>query len=66
MRRVTLVFRDTKTLWAFAQTLRTEFIQINSIENKITCHCSDGQISTALMQFNAEIIDETEERPTKV
>ena len=62
MRRVTLVFPDTKALWAFAQTLRSEFIQINSTENKLTCNCSDGEISKALMQFNAEIVDEVEER----
>lgn len=63
MKRITLVFPNTKALWAFAQTLRSEFIQINSNENKLTCSCSDGEISRALMQFNAEIVDEVEERP---
>jgi hypothetical protein len=63
MRRVTLIFPDTNALWAFAQTLRSEFIEINSTQNKLTCNCSDGEISRALMQFQANIIDEVEERP---
>jgi hypothetical protein len=62
MKRVTLVFPDTNTLWAFAQTLRSEFIEINSTENKLTCNCSDGEISRAVMQFQANIVDEVEER----
>jgi hypothetical protein len=63
MKKITLLFPDTKSLWAFAQTLRSEFIQINSNENRLTCACSDGEISRAMMQFNAEIVDEVEERP---
>ena len=62
MRRVTLLFPDTKSLWAFAQALRADHIQINSIENKLTCNCSDAETSKALLQFNAEIVDEVEER----
>lgn len=62
MRRVTLIFPNTNALWAFAQTLRSEYIEINSTENKLTCNCSDGEISRALMQFNAKIVDEVEER----
>lgn len=62
MRRVTLLFPDTKLLWAFAQTLQSENIQINSTERKLSCHCSDGEISKALMQFHAEIVEEVEER----
>jgi hypothetical protein len=62
MRRVTLIFPDTNALWAFAQTLRSEFIEINSTENKLTCNCSDGEISRAVMQFRANIVDEVEER----
>jgi hypothetical protein len=62
MRRITLLFRDTKSLWAFAQTLQTDNIQINSNERKHICNCNDHDISRALMQFNAEIIDEVEER----
>jgi hypothetical protein len=64
MRRVTLLFPDTRSLWAFAQTLQSEDIQINSTERKLSCHCSDGEISKALMQFQAEIVDEVEERST--
>jgi hypothetical protein len=62
MRRVTLLFPDQKSLWAFAQTLQSEYIQINSTERKLICHCSDGEISKALMQYKAEIVDEGEER----
>ena len=62
MRRVTLQFPDTKSLWAFAQTLQSEFIQINSTERTLTCNCSDHEVSKALMQYNAEIVDEVEER----
>jgi len=62
MRRVTLLFPDTKSLWAFAQTLQSENIQINSTERKLSCYCSDGEISKALMQYKAEIVDEVEER----
>lgn len=66
MKKITLLFRDTRSLWAFAQTLRSDFIQINSTENKLTCTCSDGEISRALMQFNAEIVDEVEERTKSI
>jgi len=62
MKRVTLLFPNTKSLWAFAQTLQGEHIQINSNERRLTCHCSDGEISKALMLYNAEIVDEVEER----
>jgi len=62
MRRVTLLFPDTKSLWAFAQTLQSENIQINSTERKLSCYCSDGEISKAMMQYKAEIIEEVEER----
>lgn len=62
MRKVTLLFRDTRSLWAFAQTLQSEFIQINSTEIKLICHCSDGEISKAVLQYQAEIVDEVEER----
>jgi hypothetical protein len=62
MKRITLLFPDTKSLWAFAQTLQSEFIQINSKEKKLSCYCSDGEVSRALMQYNAEIVDEVEER----
>jgi hypothetical protein len=66
MKRVTLLFPDTRSLWAFAQTLQSNYIQINSTERKMTCHCSEVEISKALMQFNAEIVDEIEERNQKV
>ncbi|HWI92994.1 MAG TPA: hypothetical protein VNT20_17070 [Flavisolibacter sp.] len=62
MKKITLLFPDTKSLWAFAQTLRSEFIQINSTDNKLTCTCSEVEITKALMHFNAEIVDEVEER----
>ncbi len=62
MRRITLLFPNTRSLWAFAQTLQSDYIQINSTERKLACHCSDGEISKALMHFKAEIIDEEEER----
>jgi hypothetical protein len=62
MTKVTLLFPDTKLLWAFAQTLRSAFIQINSTENKITCSCSEGEISKALIHFSAQIVDEVEKR----
>jgi|InoplaM2AM_1038554.scaffolds.fasta_scaffold04127_1 hypothetical protein len=65
MRRVTLLFPDTKSLWAFAQTLQSNHIQIDSSERKLTCNCSDAEVSKAIMQYNAEIVDEVEERNQK-
>jgi hypothetical protein len=65
MRRVTLLFPDTKSLWTFAQTLQSNHIQIDSSERKLTCNCSDTEVSKAIMQYNAEIIDEVEERNQK-
>jgi len=62
MKRVTLLFPDTKSLWAFAQTLQSNNIEINSAEKKLSCSCSDAEISKALVQFNAQIVDEVEER----
>lgn len=62
MTRITLVFPDAGSLWAFSKTLRSDYIQINSTEKKITCHCSDAEITNAMMQYGAEIIDEVEER----
>jgi hypothetical protein len=62
MKRVTLLFPDTKSLWAFAQTLQGDDVQINSTEKKLTCYCSDGEISKALTQYRAQIVDEVEER----
>jgi hypothetical protein len=65
MKRVTLLFPDTKSLWAFAQTLQGDHIQINSSERKLTCNCTETEISKALIQYSAEIVDETEERNHK-
>jgi hypothetical protein len=65
MKRITLQFTDTRSLWAFAQTLQSEHIVINSTEKKLTCSCSDGEVSRALMQFNASIVDEVEKRNFK-
>lgn len=62
MRRVTLQFPDTRSLWAFAQTLPGDHIQINSTERKLICYCSEQEISRALLQYNATIVDEVEER----
>ena len=62
MRKITLLFPDTRSLWAFAQTLQSDFIQINSNEIKLTCNCAEHEISKALIQYNAAIVDETEER----
>ena len=62
MKRITLLFPDTKSLWAFAQTLQGDHIQINSTERKLTCHCSEAEVSKALMQYSAQIVDEVEER----
>lgn len=62
MKRITLLFHDTKTLWAFAQTLQSNFIQINSTDRKLTCSCAEDEISRALVSFNAEIVDEVEDR----
>jgi hypothetical protein len=65
MKRVTLQFPDTRSLWSFAQTLQSDHITINSTEKRITCYCSDPEVSKALMQFNATIVDEVEERNYK-
>lgn len=65
MKRVTLLFPDTKSLWAFAQTLRGNHIQINSTEKKLTCNCSETEISKAMIQYHAQIMDEVEDRDHK-
>jgi hypothetical protein len=65
MKRVTLLFHDTRNLWSFAQTLQSKDIHINSTEKKLTCNCSDGEISTAIMDYDAQILDEVEERNHK-
>lgn len=62
MKRVTLLFQDAKSLWAFAETLQKKDIEINSAEKKLYCNCSDAEISKALMHYNAVIIDEVEKR----
>lgn len=60
-----MLFPDAKSLWAFAQILQSEFVQINSTERKLTCNCSDHEISKALLYYKAEIVDEVEERKQK-
>lgn len=62
MKRITLLFPDTRSLWAFAQTLQANNIQINSNERKLVCDCSETEISKALIQYKATIVDEVEER----
>ena len=62
MKRITLLFPDTKSLWAFAQTLQGNHILINSTEKKLTCNCSEAEVSNALMRYHAQIVDEIEER----
>ena len=62
MKRVTLQFPDTKSLWAFAQLLTAEHIYINSTDLKITCNCTERDISKALIEYNAIIVDEVEKR----
>ncbi len=64
MKRVTLQFPDTKSLWAFAQNLQAEFIQINSIARKLICNCSEPEISRALILYSAVVVDEIEQRNT--
>jgi hypothetical protein len=65
MKRVTLLFPDTKSLWAFAQTIQGNNIQVNSTERKLTCNCSDAEVSKAMIQYNAQIVDEVEDRNHK-
>lgn len=55
-------FPDARSLWTFVQNLQAEFIQVNSKELKLICDCSENDVSKALMQFNAQIVDEVEER----
>jgi redox-regulated HSP33 family molecular chaperone len=66
MKRITLQFRDTKSLWNFAQTLRTNNVHVNRTALTINCDCSEDEVSKALMQFDAKIIDEVEERSRKI
>lgn len=62
MRKVTLLFPDLSSLWSFAQTLQADHVHVDSTERKITCSCSDVDITRALIEFKAKIIDEVEER----
>jgi hypothetical protein len=62
MRNITLAFPDTKSLWAFAQTLQSEFIQINSTERRLICNCTEPEISKALLRYKAVIVEEIEQR----
>jgi redox-regulated HSP33 family molecular chaperone len=65
MKRVTLLFPDTKSLWAFAHTLSTNNVHVNNTALTLNCNCSEDDVSKALMQFDAQIIDEVEERSRK-
>jgi redox-regulated HSP33 family molecular chaperone len=65
MKRVTLLFPNTKSLWAFAQTLSTNNVHVNSTALTLNCDCSEDDVSKALMQFDAKIIEEVEERRRK-
>jgi hypothetical protein len=65
MKRVTFLFPNAKSLWAFAQTLQSNHIQINSTERKLTCNCPDIEVSKAIIQYNAQIVDEIEDRNQK-
>jgi hypothetical protein len=66
MKRVTLMFPDTKSLWSFAQTLRSNSIHVNSTILTITCNCTETDVSKAVLQFDAKILDEIEERTYKL
>lgn len=66
MKRITLAFPSLHLLWNFAQTLQTHYIQINSIERKLVCDCGEADVSRAIMQFQAEIVDEVEDRKVRL
>jgi hypothetical protein len=61
MKRITLQFPDTQSLWAFAQTVKANYIRVNSTENKLTCNCSDSEIERSQKKYKAEIETETGE-----
>ena len=55
VKRIQLVFPDTARLWAFAQTLHTNNIEINSRLGTLVCDCTEIEIEQALYHFGAKI-----------
>lgn len=58
---ITLKFPNLYILWAFAKTLSSSNLQINTIGMMLTCECSETDIKRALQDYQAIVIDTPKE-----
>jgi hypothetical protein len=56
MQKVTLKFKSGKQLWEFKQQIRAQDVEINLRNCTLTCHCSEKEISLAIVKFGAEAV----------
>jgi hypothetical protein len=52
MKWVTLQFPDLYLLWSFAQTLRSNNLEINTGSKTLVCNCTEENISEATFQVH--------------
>ena len=56
MKRVTLQFPDLYLLWSFAQTLRSNNLEINTVSKILVCHCFDENVLEAIDKYKAVVV----------
>ena len=54
---VALQFSDLHSLWLFAQSITTTYLEINRIKNTLSCECTEGELQTAQQQYNATMVN---------
>ena len=59
-KRVILTFPSTHKLWAFAQTLSSCNLEINTRLNSLICDCNDEEVQRAVSAFDANLLQEVE------
>ncbi len=57
MKRVTLQFPDLYLLWSFAQTLRSNNLEINTGSRTLVCNCTQENISNATARYAATVVN---------
>ena len=50
-----LHFPNLHLLWAFAQTLKSSYTEINTREMTLACICSEEDISRAILEYQATL-----------
>jgi hypothetical protein len=56
-RTVTLQFPTVYSLWAFAKTLSSNNIEINTNQKTLTCDCLQDHIADAISTYQARLLD---------